>query len=107
VGTGALLVAGAVNSGHLFENWLTWWRGDVLGVLVFMPVVLIAPIGKRQIDWRGSATTALPFVALLTLMVPLGLTFYAWKVASEIAYSQSRAQFSALAAASAGRRRGG
>ena len=77
-------------------NWLAWWSGDSLGVLVFMPLVLLAPGGRAQITWRGDAIGQLPFAALLLLLLPLGLTFYAWKVTTENDYQRGDAKFETL-----------
>ena len=40
VATAALTVAGVVPGGNGPSNWLTWWQGDTLGVLIGAPLVL-------------------------------------------------------------------
>lgn len=40
LGTGILYFVGAIGSSQLKENWLTWWTGDTLGVLLFAPFFL-------------------------------------------------------------------
>src|SRR5690348_9916757 len=96
VGVGTLLAFGIIGAEAILGNWLAWWSGDSLGVLVFMPLVLLAPGGNPQITWRGAAIGQLPFAALLLLMMPLGLTFFAWQVISENDYLRGDAKFETL-----------
>jgi len=96
VGVGTLLALGILGSDAVVGNWLAWWSGDSLGVLVFTPLVLLAPSGRAQISWRGASIGQLPFAALLLLVLPLGLTFYAWQVISENDYLRGDAKFETL-----------
>jgi len=49
--------------------WLTWWVGDVIGVLVFTPIIL-AFLAKPQSIWRPRrVTVATPLCLLLVLLV--------------------------------------
>ena len=66
-------------------------------MVVFTPLVLLAPGGRAQVAWRGAAIGQLPFAALLLLLLPLGLTFYAWQVISENDYLRGDAKFETLA----------
>lgn len=97
VGVGALWLSGILSTEDVAGNWLVWWLGDVIGVVVFLPLVLIWPGEKNRMTWRGTAVRSLPVVAMAVLMVPLGLTFYTWKVAGEISANQAEAQFVSLA----------
>jgi PAS domain S-box-containing protein len=96
VGTGALYGLGVVERADLGANWLAWWSGDTLGVLVFMPLVLLAPAGRDHLRWRDAALGRMPLAALLLLLLPLGLTFYAWKAVTEYDYQRGDAKFAAL-----------
>jgi hypothetical protein len=96
IGVGTLLGFGIIGPDAIVGNWLAWWSGDSLGVLVFMPLVLLAPGGNPQITWRGAAIGQLPFAALLLLLMPLGLTFFAWQVISENDYLRGDAKFETL-----------
>jgi len=99
VGVGTLFALGIIGGDAIVGNWLAWWSGDSLGVLVFTPLVLLAPGGRAQITWRGEAIGHLPFAALLLLALPLGLTFYAWQVISENDYLRGDAKFETLSIA--------
>ena len=97
VGVGTLLALGIVSPAEIAANWLAWWSGDTLGVLVFMPLVLLAPGSREQLTWRGTSIGRLPLASILLLLLPLGLTFYAWKAATENDYQRGHAKFEALA----------
>ncbi|MFC5800383.1 MASE1 domain-containing protein [Streptomyces formicae] len=50
VGTGVLVLAGAVEGGDFWPTWSVWWTGDAMGVLVVTPLLLVL----RRIRWpRG------------------------------------------------------
>jgi len=42
IGTGALVLAGAVPPPAYGSTWSVWWAGDAMGVLVVAPVLLVA-----------------------------------------------------------------
>ncbi|MET0535762.1 MAG: CHASE domain-containing protein, partial [Steroidobacter sp.] len=97
VGVGALWLTGVLSASQMAGNWFVWWLGDVIGVIVFLPLVLIWPGAKDRIIWRGTVVRSLPLMAMAVLIVPLGLTFYAWKIAGEVAQRQAEANFASLA----------
>ena len=96
IGVGSLWLLGTVTTAQLPGNWLVWWVGDVIGVIVFLPLVLIWPARQDRMTWRGAAVRGLPVMAMAVLLVPLGLTFYAWRIAGEIAFDQAEVEFAAL-----------
>ncbi|MES2663602.1 MAG: CHASE domain-containing protein [Pseudomonadota bacterium] len=97
IGTASLFYSDVLLAENIFKNWLTWWMGDVFGILIFLPLVLIAPNKEASLMWRGNVLSTLPVVAMLVLILPLGLTFYAWKISSESIYAQNTAEFQSLA----------
>ena len=97
VGVLTLWLVGALTPAQLTNSWLVWWAGDVLGVIVFLPLVLIWPGREERMTWRGSAVRSLPVVAMTVLLVPLGRTFYAWKISGEISHDQAEVEFASLA----------
>jgi CHASE1-domain containing sensor protein len=96
VGVGTLWMAGIVTPADLARNWLAWWSGDTLGVLVFMPLVLLGPGSRNQLSWRASRIGRLPIASLLLMLLPLGLTFYLWKAATENDFQRGTAKFESL-----------
>jgi PAS domain S-box-containing protein len=96
IGVGSLFALGIADRADLTSNWFAWWSGDTLGVLVFMPLVLLAPGARDPVTWRESRVGRLPLAALLLLLLPLGLTFYAWKATTENDYQRGEAKFTTL-----------
>ena len=52
IGTGSLLLTGAIAEGAYFANWYTWWQGDTTGILVVAPCVLAWASAPRAPRWR-------------------------------------------------------
>jgi len=50
IGTATLGFAGVLPPAHLGFNWITWWVGDSLGVLIGGPIMLTL-VGKPRDDW--------------------------------------------------------
>lgn len=48
VGTGGLSVAGLLDPARMAESWLTWWLGDVSGVLVAAPILLAWAVPAKR-----------------------------------------------------------
>jgi PAS domain S-box-containing protein len=68
VATPALVFSGAVPLSAAAANWLTWWTGDTLGVLIAAPLVLTL-IGRPTADWHPRRRTlGLPLLAALALL---------------------------------------
>lgn len=97
VGVPALVLSGLLPGAELARSWLAWWSGDVFGILVFVPLILVARVRGHRLMWRDRVVDGLPMAAMLVLVLPLGLTFYAWQIAVEGAHRKSSAQFESLA----------
>ncbi|MDD9901594.1 MAG: CHASE domain-containing protein, partial [Alphaproteobacteria bacterium] len=97
VGVGSLVFSGVMPIEKMTDNWLTWWLGDMFGVFVFMPLVLLSARGTRSMTWRGDTIGRVPLLAIASLVVPLGLTFYGWKITSENVYQDAMSRFNAMA----------
>ena len=97
VGVSTLYAVGAVAADGILANWWTWWVGDVLGVAVFLPLVLVAPWNPSKLKWRDHVLATLPATSILALLTLLGVTFYAWKISTEIVAERNEARFEALA----------
>ena len=68
IATPALWAAGAVPAAGAIANWLTWWSGDALGVLITAPLVLTV-IGQPAADWRPRRRTlGVPLLLALCLL---------------------------------------
>jgi len=96
VGVFALRAAGLMAPEAVLNNWLSWWGGDVFGVIVFLPLALIAPGNRNPVRLNGNAVGRISALALFLILIPLGLTFYAWKIVSIGEYKAREQAFTAL-----------
>ncbi|MGW2561246.1 MASE1 domain-containing protein [Streptomyces sp. NPDC001514] len=67
IGTGVLLLAGALNAGDFWPAWSVWWTGDAMGVLVVTPFLLVL----RRAQWPRNVP-----LRLWAEAVALALTTY-------------------------------
>ncbi|MBL1262218.1 ATP-binding protein [Methylomicrobium sp. RS1] len=73
VGVTALYQAGMIGAAQLFPHWFSWWIGDMMGVLVFTPIILIA-YGEPRAVWRERRySVGLPLIATFALVIVLYL----------------------------------
>ncbi len=96
VGVTTLIVAGALSVHAAPGNWLTWWLGDLIGIVVFLPIALFGPWRPWSVRWSGHPLAGLTMASLIALLIPLGLTFYAWKWTSNVTFERNRTAFAAL-----------
>ena len=70
LGSAVLVAGGRIASDDLFNEWLRWWAGDTLGVLLFAPLALLLWPGRRTLrGGEGNHRFALPLVVTLTLLI--------------------------------------
>lgn len=80
-GAGALYVTGLIALSDLAFSWFTWWVGDTIGVLITVPLMLIA-FAQPRVLWRARrGVVAIPL--LLALSVVVALFYLASKVEQE------------------------
>jgi signal transduction histidine kinase/integral membrane sensor domain MASE1 len=60
-------------------NWFTWWVGDVIGVMLVAPVLVIWAVGRQEATLRRQ----LSVTALLMVMLALVVVFFAASRRSE------------------------
>ncbi|MGR8998093.1 MAG: EAL domain-containing protein [Gammaproteobacteria bacterium] len=66
-----LFLEGIISPDNLAFSWMTWWVGDVIGVLIFTPVLLCF-IGTPRNQWRlRIKSVALPLLMLSLLVAAL------------------------------------
>jgi len=74
VGIFSLYTFGLLPATDMFGNWLTWWVGDILGVLIVAPLVLILTGHPRTIWKSRRLNVGVPL--LLTLSVVVSVFLY-------------------------------
>ena len=92
-----LWIAGPGDAALSMVGALNWYGANLFGVTVFLPLMLILPRRLSRLRWPESESGALPLASLLILLLPLELTFFAWKETSQYIYERSLAQFASLA----------
>jgi two-component sensor histidine kinase/integral membrane sensor domain MASE1 len=67
----SLWVLGIVQSVGLLSNWLDWWAGDSLGVLIALPLMLVF-FGEPRPLWQyRRARVAVPIVSIFAIFVAI------------------------------------
>ncbi len=67
IGVATLWLGGVVASAHVAETWRAWWFGDMIGILVFAPPLLVWFGPTTPIPRPRRAEVALFFVAAVVL----------------------------------------
>lgn len=67
-----LSVAMFVTTGRMllintFSNWLVWWSGDFLGILIFTPLLLVWLVPSSSRSFKRQIAITLPVVLLIIL----------------------------------------
>jgi signal transduction histidine kinase/integral membrane sensor domain MASE1/DNA-binding NarL/FixJ family response regulator len=93
----ALFMNNALAGEQILHNWLTWWMGDTFGVIVFLPLTFL--IIHEIIDFHDYRTGKKPIssLAIITVIIPLISTLFAWDYSSTYIYQKNLQQFSNLA----------
>lgn len=73
VGSATLAIAGAVAQQDFSAVWLKWWLGDMMGVLVVAPPLLLATRATRRVPSPRMVAEA---VCLVTLLVIVSVTIF-------------------------------
>ncbi|MBJ7444967.1 MAG: CHASE domain-containing protein, partial [Sphingobium sp.] len=100
VGVATLYLNHTIPAAAISESWATWWAGDLLGVLIVTPVIMLSPWKGWRILWRDEPIahyTATMSAVMMVMMVMIGGTLTAWKVTSEFVHDRNQASFAVLA----------
>ena len=79
LGATTLLFLRLVHPADFPFNWFTWWVGDVIGVMLVAPVLVIWAVGRREATLRRQ----LSVTGLLMVMLALVVVFFAASRRSE------------------------
>jgi PAS domain S-box-containing protein len=75
----AMWALGAVQSGDLPINWMTWWAGDTLGVLVALPLLLVLFAEPRDL-WRSRIwSVAIPVLLCFAFFIGIFVRVSSWE----------------------------
>lgn len=79
VGISTLVAVGIMPANVMFGNWITWWGGDCLGVLVMTPVMFVLFAQPRRLWWGRRYSVMLPQTLILVLMVITYVSVRDWE----------------------------
>ena len=85
VSVGTLNIMGNIPAENIPYNWITWWVGDTIGIVIFTPLCLVLT-EVATISWQRTATIIISFVvcfALTTIAVSHILSTERKKLASD------------------------
>ena len=97
IGVTTLYLNHSIPATAIAESWATWWTGDLLGVLIVTPVIMLGPWKGWRILWRGEPIAHYTATMSAVMMVMIGGTLTAWKVTSEFVHDRNQASFAVLA----------
>lgn len=79
VGVSALLLYGKINPNQFAISMGTWWVGDTIGVLIFLPMTLIF-LGEPKKQWRQKwRSTFLPLLSMFLFVMFLFVHARKWE----------------------------
>jgi PAS domain S-box-containing protein len=85
---GGMAVFGVISFSQISSNWFAWWAGDTLGVLLFLPLLMVLA-GKPRALWRSRAkSVALPMLLFFAVFVAIFVRTRAWERAQSLAEFQ-------------------
>lgn len=67
LGSTTILVAGFIDFNAYLVNWLTWWAGDVIGSILFAPLIII--LFTSGINFSRKLSVSLPILFFLCLII--------------------------------------
>lgn len=98
IGVATLAIAGAVDLSMAPGNWLTWYFGDLLGVVLALPILLLSSRSPVAVRWKARSLQGVSALVAISLAATLLLTFYAWQFLTEREYNQAEANLATMAA---------
>ncbi len=67
IAVSTLVITGKIPSANFAANWGTWWMGDMLGIFIFTPLVLVWGLRPSE-SWRNRRMAiTFPIVAMFAL----------------------------------------
>ena len=88
----ALALLGVLPGDDMPANWLAWWVGDTLGMLIAAPLTWILCGQPRRLWWRRRWLVGLPLLVLTALFVTIFLNVRRWEWNQQMQTVQLKAQ---------------
>ena len=97
-GVASLLLSGAIGPDQVSENWLTWFVGDVLGIILVLPILLLSNKSPTPVSWKGRTLRGANSLVAVCLATTLLITFYGWQFILEREHRAAEENLSEIAA---------
>lgn len=98
LGIGLALVQGRLGLNGVPNNWLAWWLGDVVGLLVALPVVALWPSRHASfVIWRDRPMPRFSVLALVCILTSIVVTSVSWQRINTVSTRYNQEQFARLA----------
>ncbi|HEX4911589.1 MAG TPA: ATP-binding protein [Permianibacter sp.] len=78
-GIGSLWLGGQISSNEAAYNWLTWWVGDSIGVLLVTPLLLLASSEPGSDDRQLLRSVSIPIAITFSLVTLLFIRASGWE----------------------------
>ncbi len=83
---------GAIPSAEVMTGWSAWWLGDTLGVVTFLPLIMVL-FGEPRPIWRKRAfTVAIPMMLAFTMFILVFLQTSRWEKGESLAAFRHESQ---------------
>lgn len=92
VSIAGMWMLGVVPAEDVPVNWVTWWVGDTLGVLVALPLMLVLAGEPRTIWQLRFWYVAVPMILFLALFVATFIRVRSWEETQSLTEFQVRSQ---------------
>ena len=79
IGVAVLLINGLIEPDQWLLRWFVWWAANVVGVLVFAPLILVLAADVEANPWTRRLQVCLPMVMVFLLAVGL----FQWSLYAE------------------------
>ncbi|QUX90432.1 histidine kinase [Marinomonas sp. A3A] len=85
IGSTSLLSFGIINKTEFLTNWLVWWGGDMIGVLVMVPwlAVCFPQYFGNKFEYPLRLVGGFLFVLVLTIVLSWGSSYSEWNKQSK------------------------
>ncbi len=97
IGVSTLYLAQIITPDFLLKSYGIWALGDGLGILIFVPLILLLPREANLLSWRGRPLNGMPAMVLLLVLLPIGGTVYGWHFTSQKMLEQGQREFESIA----------
>jgi diguanylate cyclase (GGDEF)-like protein/PAS domain S-box-containing protein len=79
ISVSGLFALGLVEKSSFFTSWASWWVGDYLGLIIMLPLTMVA-IGQPRAIWRKRfGNVALPMLITFALLILIFVVASRWE----------------------------